>query len=183
MFLYRWRSCGLAVMKRPGSRRQYRTSRNRPLQPVMDSSTLWNWSAVTALWWHLICRTDNGVLISSVSLWLGNYIYELCRVIALWCHFLKDYSYNIVQCSDFKCFFMIGELQIGDLYRTDPLGLQLSVEYWCPQDNYGPHETTYNVRPPQRQVLVHLTHLKSKERKYTICLCIHVHFHCNGRKS
>lgn len=80
-----------------------------------------------------------------------------------------DYSYNIVQCSDFKCFFMIGELQIGDLYRTDPLGLQLSVEYWCPQDNYGPHETTYNVRPPQRQVLVHLTHLKSKERKYTIC--------------
>lgn len=94
-----------------------------------------------------------------------------------------DYSYNIVQCSDFKCFFMIGELQIGDLYRTDPLGLQLSVEYWCPQDNYGPHETTYNVRPPQRQVLVHLTHLKSKERKYTICLCIHVHFHCNGRKS
>lgn len=41
---------------------------------------------------------------------------------------------------------------IGDLYRTDPLGLQLSVEYWCPQDNYGAHETTYNVRPPQRQV-------------------------------
>ncbi|XP_056015581.1 nuclear pore complex protein Nup205-like isoform X3 [Ostrea edulis] len=41
---------------------------------------------------------------------------------------------------------------IGDLYKTDPLGLQLSVEYWCPQENYGPHETTYNVRPPQRQV-------------------------------
>ncbi|XP_061177614.1 nuclear pore complex protein Nup205-like isoform X2 [Saccostrea echinata] len=41
---------------------------------------------------------------------------------------------------------------IGDLYRTDPLCLRLSVEYWCPQDNYGPHETMYNVRPPQRQV-------------------------------
>ena len=43
-------------------------------------------------------------------------------------------------------------LQIGDLYITDPLGLQLLVEYWCPQDNYGPHETTYSTRPPQRQV-------------------------------
>lgn len=62
---------------------------------------------------------------------------------------------------------MIGELQIGDLYRTDPLGLQLSVEYWCPQDNYGAHETTYNVRPPQRQVRVNLTHFKSEEREYT----------------
>ncbi|KAK7106896.1 nuclear pore complex protein Nup205-like [Littorina saxatilis] len=41
---------------------------------------------------------------------------------------------------------------IGDLYRKDPLKLDLAMEYWCPLDPVAASESMYAYRPPPRQV-------------------------------
>ncbi|XP_025098310.1 nuclear pore complex protein Nup205-like isoform X3 [Pomacea canaliculata] len=41
---------------------------------------------------------------------------------------------------------------IGDVYRHDPLNLELSLEYWCPVDPVAANESAYSYRPPPRQV-------------------------------
>ncbi|CAC5405169.1 NUP205 [Mytilus coruscus] len=40
---------------------------------------------------------------------------------------------------------------IGHIYGKDPLGLNLSVEYWFPQET-NMHESVYHYRSPQKQV-------------------------------
>lgn len=47
---------------------------------------------------------------------------------------------------------VICNLQIGDVYRHDPLNLELSLEYWCPVDPVAANESAYSYRPPPRQV-------------------------------
>ncbi|XP_063402892.1 nuclear pore complex protein Nup205-like [Mytilus trossulus] len=42
-------------------------------------------------------------------------------------------------------------LLIGDIYGKDPLGMNLSVEYWFPQES-NMHESVYHYRSPQKQV-------------------------------
>ncbi|XP_070580305.1 nuclear pore complex protein Nup205-like [Ptychodera flava] len=54
---------------------------------------------------------------------------------------------------DFEHFMLL----IGDLYKKDPLKLQLALEYWCPMEpsvspTSGGFAGTYHHRPPQRQV-------------------------------
>ncbi|OWF55575.1 nuclear pore complex protein Nup205-like [Mizuhopecten yessoensis] len=44
---------------------------------------------------------------------------------------------------------------IGDLYNKDPQGLDLCLEYWCPQEAPTLHESMYHYRPPQRQVALY----------------------------
>ncbi|KAK3098344.1 hypothetical protein FSP39_018633 [Pinctada imbricata] len=43
-------------------------------------------------------------------------------------------------------------LLIGDLYGKDPLGLNLSLEFWYPQESSMQHESMYHSKTPQRQV-------------------------------
>ncbi|CAG2238144.1 NUP192 [Mytilus edulis] len=42
-------------------------------------------------------------------------------------------------------------LLIGNIYGKDPLGMNLSVEYWFPQES-NMHESVYHYRSPQKQV-------------------------------
>ena len=47
--------------------------------------------------------------------------------------------------------------QISELYGSDPLELELGLEYWCPVDpaanaTQNDYNQTYQYRPPQRQV-------------------------------
>jgi nuclear pore complex protein Nup205 len=53
-------------------------------------------------------------------------------------------SFNIFGRIMALCFF-----QIGDLYRKDPLDLDLALEYWCPPD---PVSLNDSYRPSSRSV-------------------------------
>jgi len=58
---------------------------------------------------------------------------------------------------------MFDMFKIGDLYSKDPVGLELSVEFWCPVEpvsqfpsasmTAGGLAALANVQPPQRQVM------------------------------
>ena len=55
-------------------------------------------------------------------------------------------SQEVYQSPFFYCF------QIGDLYRKDPLKLELALEYWCPLDPVVANESMPSYRPPPREV-------------------------------
>ena len=50
--------------------------------------------------------------------------------------------------------------QMGDVYGSDPLGLQLGLDYWCPPDSpLGGPDPALAPRPDPKQVLC-LTEMK-----------------------
>ena len=67
--------------------------------------------------------------------------------------------------------------KIGDLYSTDPVNLELSVEFWCPSEPQpssasmigGGLAALSSVQPPQRQVIITSTYKVMGQNTRFLC--------------